>query len=74
MAKFIKLTDAKRGNTFALNIETIEYMMPIPNSNGTALVSVTHHTKYEVKESMDDILTIIDGPIVMMDESVTEVE
>lgn len=72
MAKFIRLTDLKRGNTFALNIETIEYMLPIPNSGGTALVSVTHHTKYEVMESMDEILMMledhpemIDGPIAV---------
>mgnify|MGYP003296777334 CR=1 FL=1 len=72
MAKFIKLTDLKRGNTFALNIETIEYMLPITNGEGTALVSVTHHTKYEVLESMDDILLMleertemIDGPIAV---------
>lgn len=72
MAKFIKLTDLKRGNTFALNIETIEYMLPTSNNAGTALVSVTHHTKYEVMESMDDILMMleehtemIDGPIAV---------
>lgn len=72
MAKFIKLTDLKRGNTFALNIETIEYILPFPNNVGTALVSVTHHTKYEVKETMDDILLMledhpemIDGPIAV---------
>jgi uncharacterized protein YlzI (FlbEa/FlbD family) len=63
MAKFIKLTDMKRGNIFALNIETIEYMLP--NTEGTALVSVTHHTKYDVKESMDDILALLDGPIAV---------
>jgi uncharacterized protein YlzI (FlbEa/FlbD family) len=67
MAKFIKLTDLKRGNMFALNIEMIEYILPIPNSNGTALVSVTHHTKYEVQESMDDIFATLEEPIVMLD-------
>ena len=63
MAKFIKLTDLKRGTTVALNIDTIEYM--IPSNGGTALVSVTHHTKYEVKESMDDILALLEGPIAV---------
>lgn len=67
MAKFIKLTDLKRGNMFALNIDMIEYMIPIQNSNGTALVSVTHHTKYEVQESMDDILSWLEEPVVMLD-------
>ena len=65
MAKFIKLTDMKRGNIFALNIETIEYMLPGANGEGTALVSVTHHTKYDVKECMDDILALLDGPIAV---------
>lgn len=71
MAKFIKLTDLKRGNMFALNIEMIEYMLPIPNNNGTALVSVTHHTKYEVQESMDDILATLEEPIMMLDGPIT---
>ena len=65
MAKFIKLTDLKRGHTFALNIETIEYMIPVPDGEGTALVSVTHHTKYAAKESMDDILAMLDEPIAV---------
>lgn len=60
MAKFIKLTDRKRGESFALNIEAVEYMLPIPNNGGTMLVTVTHHTKYEVKESMNDILSYLD--------------
>jgi hypothetical protein len=60
MAKFIKLTDRKRGETFALNIESVEYMLPIPNNGGTMLVTVTHHTKYEVRECMDDILSYLD--------------
>lgn len=64
MAKFIKLTRAKSSDIFALNIETIEYMLPIP-SGGTSLVSVTHHTKYDVQESMDDILELLDGPIAV---------
>ena len=63
MAKFIKLTRSKSGDIFALNIETIEYMLP--NGEGTSLVSVTHHTKYDVKESMDDILALLDGPIAV---------
>lgn len=65
MAKFIKLTDLKRGHTFALNIETVEYMLPIPNAEGTALVTVTHHTKYEAKESIDEILEMMDEPIAV---------
>ena len=60
MAKFIKLTTIDRNNEpLILNIETIEYMQPIPGSNGTALVSTTHHTKYRVQESMDDILKLL---------------
>lgn len=62
MAKFIKLTRVKGGDTFALNIETIEYMLSIAGG-GTSLVSVTHHTKYDVQESMDDILGLLNGPI-----------
>ena len=65
MAKFIKLTDLRRGHTFALNIETVEYMLPIPNTEGTALVTVTHHTKFEAKESFDEILAMIDEPIAV---------
>ena len=72
MAKFITLTRLKSGDTFALNIETIEYMLPILNRGGTALVSITNHTKYEVSESMEDILfmledhkEMIDGPIAV---------
>ena len=65
MAKFIKLTDMKRGNTFALNIDMVEYMLPA--GDGTALVSVTHHTKYEVQESMDDILMMLEDRVEMMD-------
>lgn len=60
MAKFIKLTDRKRGEVFALNLEAVEYILPIPNNGGTTLVSITHHTKYEVRESMDDILSYLD--------------
>ena len=72
MAKFIKLTRLRGGDVFALNIETIEYMLPITNRGGTALVSITNHTKYEVEESMEDILfmledhpEMIDGPVVV---------
>ena len=64
MAKFIKLTRFKSGEPFALNIETVEYMLPIP-SGGTSLVTVTHHTKYDVLESMDDILELLEGPIAV---------
>ena len=67
MAKFIKLTDMKRGNTFALNIDMVEYMLPASNNTGTALVSVTHHTKYEVLESMDDILMMLEDRVEMID-------
>lgn len=60
MAKFIRLTTLDRNNeSLILNIDTIEYMQPIPGSNGTALVSTTHHTKYRVQESMDDILQLL---------------
>lgn len=59
MAKFIKLTEAgPQGRTIALNAEAIEYMLPRPT--GTELVSITHHTKYLVRESMDDILSYLD--------------
>lgn len=64
MAKFIKLTRFKSSETFALNIETIEYMLPMA-SGGTSLVSITHHTKYDVQESMDDILELLEGPIAV---------
>lgn len=60
MAKFIKLTALDRNNEpLVLNIEMIEYMQPIPGSNGTALISTTHHTKYRVQESMDDVLKLL---------------
>lgn len=61
MAKFIKLTALRRNNEpIVLNIDTIEYMLPIAGSNGTSLISTTHHTKYDVVESMDDILATLD--------------
>lgn len=57
MAKFITLTEAgPQGRTIAVNIDTIEYMLPRPNNGGTEIVTVTHHTKYIVRESLDDIL------------------
>lgn len=60
MAKFITLTEAgPQGRTIALNIDTIEYMLPRPNNVGTELVSVTHHTKYVVRESMDEIMKLL---------------
>lgn len=54
MAKFIRLTEIKRGS-IAINLDIIEVMAPAANG-GTDLISITHHTKYTVKESMDDIL------------------
>ena len=59
MAKFIKLTEiGSQGRIVAINIEAIEYILPRPNL-GTELVSITHHTKYVVRESMDDILAML---------------
>lgn len=59
MAKFIKLTEAGgQGRTIAINLDTIEYILPRPS--GAELVAVTHHTKYLVRESMDDILSYLD--------------
>lgn len=60
MARFIKLTRLRGDGEFVLNVDTIEYMLPIPNNAGTTLYTVTHHTKYEVRESMDDILSMLD--------------
>ena len=58
MAKFITLTEAgPQGRTIVLNVDTIEYMLAKPNNGGTEIVSVTHHTKYVVRESMSDIMT-----------------
>lgn len=60
MAKFIVLTEnGAQGRKVAINIDTIEYMLSRPA--GTELVSVTHHTKYLVRESMDDILSYLDN-------------
>ena len=60
MAKFIILTEnGAQGRKVAINIDTIEYMLSRPN--GTELVSVTHHTKYFVRESMDNILSYLDN-------------
>lgn len=60
MAKFIKLTALDRNHEpLVLNIDTIEFMQPIPGTNSTALISTTHHTKYRVQESMDDILNLL---------------
>lgn len=67
MAKFIRLTDVRRNDIFALNVDTIEYMIPIPDNGGTTIVTVTHHTKYVVKELMDDILSTIECPITVTD-------
>lgn len=61
MAKFIKVTEAgAQGRSVVINIDTIEYMLSRPNNGGTELVSITHHTKYVVRESMDDILSKLD--------------
>lgn len=55
MAKFIVLTEAgPQHRRVAINIDTIEYMLERPN--GTELVTSTNHTKYVVRESLDDIL------------------
>ena len=60
MAKFIKLTEAGgQGRTVLINLNTVEYMLPNPNG-GTEVVSVTHHTKYRVQESMTDIMNYLD--------------
>lgn len=59
MAKFIVLTSTgSSGRKLVLNIDKIEYMLP--RANGTELFSVTNHTKYAVKESLDDILSRLD--------------
>lgn len=58
MARFVKLTSIKRDEPFVINLDTIEYM--IPSNAGTALFTVSHHTKYEVRESMTDILAMLD--------------
>lgn len=71
MAKFIKLTEAgSQGRIVAINIEAIEYMLPRPNT-GTELVSITHHTKYVVRESMDDILAMVESPVECRDAKET---
>lgn len=73
MAKFIKLTELRRNCPVALDIESIECMLPIPNDGGTELISVTHHTKYVVKETMDDILTRLDeAGMAIRDAKVTD--
>ena len=60
MAKFIVLTTAgPNTRRVALNLDKIEYIIPRAKE-GTELVSVTNHTKYVVKESMDDILSRLD--------------
>ena len=56
MARFIKLTDFKSEKPFALNLDTVEYIRPATGFEGTEIVTVTHHTKYLVKEAMEDIL------------------
>ena len=58
MAKFIKLNDIRRNGEVVLNVDTIEYMVPMTNGN-TEIVSTTHHTKYVVSESMDYILRLL---------------
>ena len=67
MAKFIKLTDRKTGATFVLNVETIEYIQHGTAGVGSAIVTITNHTKYVVKETMDDILqTLSDVGVVVL--------
>ena len=62
MAKFIVLTEAgPMHRRVAINVEMVEYILD--RANGTELVTATNHTKYVVKESIDDIMAIIDGPI-----------
>ena len=79
MAKFIVLTEAgHQGRNIVINIETIEYMLQRPN-NGTELISITHHTKYAVRESLSDILNKLDdiGMLITIAEetpSIMEVE
>lgn len=60
MTKFIKLTECGQlKRTFVLNVETIEYVLPMANGNGTEVVTNDHHTKYGVVETMDDILDML---------------
>ena len=61
MAKFIVLTEAGPMNRrVAINIEMVEYILNRPN--GAELVTSTNHTKYIVRESVDDIMRILNGP------------
>ena len=61
MVKFITLTTAgSQARKVAINLDKIEYMIPRSKDGGTELVSVTNHTKYVVKESMEDILSKLD--------------
>jgi uncharacterized protein YlzI (FlbEa/FlbD family) len=61
MAKFIALTEnGPQGRMVVINIDSIEYMMQRPNSNITEVVSVTHHTKYLVRETLEEILNALD--------------
>lgn len=66
MAKFIELTDIRRG-PIAINMDTVEVMAPI-TAGGTEVISITHHTKYIVKESMDDILRMVRGERIVVDD------
>ena len=67
MAKFIKLTEAGgQGRSIVINLDTIEYILNNPNG-GTEVVSVTHHTKYRVRESMEDILSYLDDIGMLLD-------
>ena len=60
MARFIKLTEVGgQGSSVLINLDTVEYMLHNPNG-GTEVVSVTHHTKYRVRESLDDILAYLE--------------
>lgn len=78
MIKFITLTTAgSSARKVVLNLDKIEYM--IPRTNGTELISVTDHTKYAVRERLDDILSRLDdlGMVVTIAQEtspVTEVK
>ena len=63
MARFIVLTEAgPQHRRVAINIEMVEYILDRPN--GTELVTSTNHTKYVVRESIDDIMKILYGTAV----------
>lgn len=57
MAEFIELTDTRRG-PIAINMDTVEVMAPITGA-GTEIITITRHTRYLVKETMEDILSMM---------------